>query len=127
MDDMAWVVLGVWIVVALVALPLGRHAITETPWLAVQVLIALAGLTLAIIFVADGGSEALAWVIAGLGVLGAVVVALAVRWLVSDEHPVSTNRQQGAEEGDALLASVEAPLFVVASFVAVMLALYAGA
>ena len=127
MDDMAWVVLGVWILVALIALPLGRHALTESPWLGVQVLVALAGLALAIVYVASGGSEALAWVIAGVGVLGAVVVAFAVRYLVSDEHAVGSARQQGAEEGDALLAGIEGPLFATASFAAVMLAVVVGA
>jgi hypothetical protein len=127
MDDMAWVVLGAWVLVALVALPLARHALTETPLLGLQLLVGLAGLTLAIVFVAGSPSETLAWVMVGVGIAGAATVGLAAAWLTSDQHPSRAARQQGAEEGDALLAGVELPLFVVASFAALMLALFVGA
>ena len=127
MDEMAWVVLGVWIVVALLALPLSRHAASETPLLGLQLPVALAGLALAIVCVASEPSETLAWIMAGLGILGGLLVGVAVAWLTSDEHAVGSARQQHNEEGDAALASVELSFFVVASFVAVMFALIVGA
>jgi hypothetical protein len=122
MDDMAWVVLAVWALVAAIALPLGRHAATETPLLGLQALLGLAGLTLAIIFVAAEPAEAIAWVIAGIGALGAIVVAFAAAWLTSDQHGVANARQQSNEETDALLAGVELTMFVVGGMVAATLA-----
>ena len=125
MDDMGWVVLAVWALVALVALPLGRHAFTETPLLGLQALIALAGLALAIVYVAGSPDEAIAWIMAGLGVLGAIVVGLAGVWLMGDTHRTLIATQQGHEEVDALLAGIEVWLFISAAFVTFILAAYA--
>lgn len=120
-DQMGWVVLAVWAVVAAVAIPLGRHALSETPALGLQAALALAGLALAIVYVAGSDSRALAWVLAGIGVLGAIVVAVAAAWLTAD-RPGSDPATQAGEETDALLAGVELTLFATAGLISAVLA-----
>jgi hypothetical protein len=124
MSDFAWVVLAMWAITAGVALPLSRHAFAESPMLALQALIALTGLTLSIVFVAAEPSEAIAWIGAGLGAVGAVAVAFGAAWLMSDAHGQRTASQQGHEEADALLAGVELPLFIVTGMLSAVLAAF---
>jgi uncharacterized membrane protein len=123
MKDFGWFVLVMWVIVASVALPLGLGAITQTPLLGLQALFALAGLVLAVVFVSFEASEAIAWVMVGLGLLGAITVTGAIAWLVSDDKPDRLAGQQAFEEVNALLAGVALPMYVTTAFVATLLGL----
>lgn len=110
---MEWLALILWVLVAMVALPLGRHALTEHPALGLQAMAGLGGLALCVLFLATDRPPLLAWAAVALGVLGGLAVAVAAYWLVSDNRYVSA-AGEGAEEIDALLTAVAGPLFAIA-------------
>jgi hypothetical protein len=122
---MEWIALFVWVCVAGIALPLGRHALGETGALGLQAMAAAGGLGLCVLFVAIGRPPILAWGAVALGAIGAVAVGAAAVWLISDTRPVSP-AGQGAEETDALLAAIVLPLFAGAALFSVLMALDIG-
>lgn len=122
MSDLAWLVLALWVSVLLVGLPLGRHALTETPLFGLQAVLAIAGLSLTILYVSGLDTRAVAWAIAGASVVGTVVVAAGAAWLIADRPRVSLAGQE-AEETDAALAGVEFSLYLVAACLSIPLAL----
>lgn len=122
---MEWIGLVIWIIVVVFALPLGRHGHSQPFSLGVQVLAAVAGLGLYIVFLVLGDPAALAWGATALGVVSTASILVAVTWLISDDRPIS-HAGQGAEETCALLAGVELPLFALATGSAALIALDVG-
>jgi hypothetical protein len=119
---MDWIALCTFGAVALLSLGLARGA-AANPVLGVQAIAAIAGFALCVLFLAVGGSTALAWGAFAASAVGVVAVALGVSWLTSDRHPVGNSSQQSHEETEAELAGIELPLFVLAATFALLTAL----
>jgi uncharacterized membrane protein len=122
---MEWLGLATWVIVAAIALPLGRHALDETPTLGVQALAGVGGLALSVVFLAAGRLSAVAWGAVALGAIGTASIVAAALWLASDRRSVS-RAGQGAEEIDALLAAIVGPLFAGAAMFSLFMALGVG-
>jgi hypothetical protein len=122
---MEWIALFMWVAVASIAMPLGRHALSETVTLGVQAMAGGGGLALCVLFLVIDRPPILAWGAVALGVTGALAVAGAAVWLVSDSRSVSP-AGQGAEETDALLAAIVLPLFAGAALFSALMALDIG-
>lgn len=119
---MEWLALVSWVLVVGVALPLGRHALTENAVLGLQALAGLSGLALCVVFLSTGHPAFVAWLAVGAGVVGALAVAAVAAWLVADRRSVSP-AGEGAEEIDALLAAIAGPLFAVAAVFSIPMAI----
>jgi hypothetical protein len=124
-DAMEWLALAMWIIVAAIALPLGRHALGETAVLGLQALAGGGGLALCVLFLAVGRPSILAWGATALAFIGLAAVTVAAVWLASDARSVSA-AGQGAEETDALLAGLVLPLFGIAALFSLLMALDVG-
>jgi hypothetical protein len=122
---MEWLALVTWIVVAAIALPLGRHALDENSMLGLQALAGAGGLALCVVFLAAGRLSVIAWGAVALGAIGTVAVLAVALWLASDRRPVS-RAGQDAEEIDALLAAIVGPLFAGAALFSLFMALDLG-
>jgi hypothetical protein len=122
---MEWLALATWIMVAGIALPLGRHALDETSTLGVQAMAGAGGLALCVVFLAAGRGSVIAWGAVALAAIGTASVLAAALWLASDRRPVS-RAGQGAEEIDALLAAIVGPLFAGAAMFSLFMALDVG-
>jgi hypothetical protein len=123
-----WVALGVWLLVAGLALPLAALGALGAPSLALQSLAAIGGLAVLVVYIALNGGpahRALLWVALALGVVGALAVAKGAEWLMSDDRSVSPAGQSG-EEAAALLAGAQGPMFAVAAAVVLLPALNIG-
>ncbi len=115
---MEWLALGLWVFMALVAIPLG-HGAFSAPSLGLQPVLGIAGLVLAVLFAA-GGAVGLAWAALALAVLGVVTVAAGAVQLVRDEAPSSRT-----VEHEATLAGVALPLYATVAAVTLLAALSA--
>jgi hypothetical protein len=117
---MQWLTLGNWIFVALLAAPVASIAIAF-PSLGLQALAAFAGLALVIVFAADG-SEVFAWVSAGIGAVGILVLSVGTHSLIQDS-PRTVSVGQSKEEMVASLVGLELPFFITAALLSVGAAL----
>jgi hypothetical protein len=122
---MEWLGLVTWILVASIALPLGRHALDESATLGLQALAGGGGLALCILWLAAGRISAVAWGAVALGAIGTVSIVAVAVWLASDRRAVS-RAGQSAEELDALLAAIVGPLFAGAAMFSLFMALDLG-
>ena len=121
--SMDWFSVVLWSLIAFVALPLGLSTIAH-PLLGVQALAALAGLTVAVLWLFDIGSEDTAWIGLACAVVAALATSVVGSWMVDDDREVSTVGQSH-EERLAALVGVELPLVATAGLL--MLALASGA
>jgi hypothetical protein len=110
---MEWVALMVWIVIALMALPVALGALSGAPGLALQAVAAIGGLVFVALFIILDGPVWTGWVAVGLAVLGIVADLWGAERLLSDNRPVSADLQ-GVEELEAGILGVQLPLFGVA-------------
>jgi hypothetical protein len=125
---MEWLAIGIWLLVALLALPLGAGALFGRASLALQAMAAIGGLALVIVYVSVGRPSAAVWVACGLGVVGVIAMAFAAAGLTSD-HGVGGaggGGVQGIEEHQAMLAGVQLPMFAVVTLLTMLLALEIG-
>jgi hypothetical protein len=122
---MEWLGLVTWIMVAGIALPLGRHALNETSTLGVQATAGAGGLALCVLFLAAGRGSVVIWGAVALAAIGTAAALAAALWLASDRRPVS-RAGQGAEEMDALLVAIVGPLFAGAAMFSLFMALDVG-
>jgi hypothetical protein len=122
MDVLALVL---WAMVAMIALPLGRHALDEHALLGLQAMAGAGGLALFVIFIFADHPSVAAWAATVLGVVGTVALIVVVPWLASDRRPVSPAGQT-AEETDALLTAIVLPLYAGAAFFSLLAALNVG-
>jgi hypothetical protein len=123
LGGMEWVALMVWIVVALLALPVGAGALSGIPGLALQAAAAIGGLVFCALFIILDGPEWTGWIAVGLAVAGIVAGLSGAERLLSDDRPASADLQ-GLEELEAGLLGVEIPLLVVALLGSVCLGLH---
>ena len=124
---MQWFTLLIWLLVAMLALPLSGGVLLGRAALAVQALAAVGGLALLVVFVATGEPSALAWIACGLGLLGALAMVFAVAALTSDQPgPMSAAVAGRLEEHAASLAGAQLPLFIVAALLTLLVALEIG-
>lgn len=110
---MEWVALMVWIVIALLAMPVALGALSGAPGLALQAVAAIGGLAFVALFIILDGPLWAGWLAVGLAVLGIVADLWGAERLLSDDRSVSADLQ-AAEELEAGLLGVQLPLFGVA-------------
>jgi hypothetical protein len=110
---MEWVALMVWIVIALLAMPVALGAFSGAPGLALQAVAAFGGLVFVALFIILDGPTWAGWLTVGLAVVGIVADLWGAERLLSDDRSVSADLQ-GAEELEAGLLGVQLPLFGVA-------------
>lgn len=108
------VALGVWGLVALLAMPVALGALSGVPALALQPLAAIGGLALTILYLVLDGPSWAGWVAFGLAWLGIVVDTIGLSVLLDDRRAVSTPGVEAAEELEAGLLGAQLPLFAVA-------------
>jgi hypothetical protein len=101
---MEWLALALWILLAVVALPLGRGAFAAPP-LGLQPPLALAGLALSVIFAVDG-LPGVAWAAFGVALAGVVTLGAGAAELIRDEESTDP-----ATARDATFAGVALPLY----------------
>jgi hypothetical protein len=119
---MEWLALAMWVLVALVALPVGRAAFAAPP-LGLVPPLALAGLVLSIVFAVRNGA-ALAWIATGLALAGAVLTGLGAAQLMEGEGapPPAAADEAGAA---SIFAGVAWPFFAATAGVSLLAALAA--
>jgi hypothetical protein len=110
---MEWVSLMVWIVIALLALPVAFGALSGAPGLALQAVAAIGGLVFVALFIILDGPQWTGWMAVGLAIAGIVGDLWGAEHLLSDSRSVSADLQ-GVEELEAGLLGVQLPLFGVA-------------
>jgi hypothetical protein len=122
---MQWLTLAMWILVAMLALPLSRGAAYGRASLGVQALAAIGGLALSIA-VCAGGALQLAWWALGCGALGVLAVAAPTAGLTAEREGTAAVQVERLEEHEAALAGVQLLLFVLAAIFATLVALDIG-
>ena len=115
---MDWFSVVLWSLIAFIALPLGLGAIAHL-LLGVQALAVLGGLTVAVLWLFDIGSEDTAWIALACAVVAALATAGAGAWLVDGDRGVGQSHEETSP-----LVGLEVPLVVVAGLL--MLALASG-
>jgi uncharacterized membrane protein len=119
---MEWVAVITWGLVVAFALPLLRGA-SNFPPLGLQVVAAVSGLALCVVFLAVGHPSALAWSAFGAAVVGLLCAVAGAAWLTGDRHGISGPAQQRAEEVEATMEGVELGLFGLVATFALLMAL----
>lgn len=122
---MQWLTVIVWVIVAGVALPLGRGAVYGRPSLGVQAMAALSGLALTIAICA-GGSFKLAWWAFAAGVLGVFAVSMAAASLTAEHETGDSAMFMRNEEHEAGLAGAQLILLATATILTLLVALDIG-
>jgi hypothetical protein len=110
---MEWVALMVWILVALLALPVALGALSGAPGLALQAVAAIGGLVFCALFIILDGPRWTGWMAVGLAVAGIVAALWGTEHLLSEDRAVSADLQP-VEELEAGILGVQLPLFGVA-------------
>ncbi|HEY4095039.1 MAG TPA: hypothetical protein VGM33_06005 [Baekduia sp.] len=118
---MEWVALMVWVLVVSLALPVALGALSGALGLGLQGAAAIGGLALTILFIIFDGPLWMGWAAFAMAVLGILGGLAGADTLTSDERAVSPDLQ-AAEETEALLLGVQLPLYGVALFCSVCLA-----
>jgi hypothetical protein len=118
---MEWVALMVWVLVAGLALPVALGTLSGVLGLGLQGAAAIGGLALVILFIIFDGPLWMGWAAFAMAVLGILGGLAGADTLTSDERAVSPDLQ-AAEETEALLLGVQLPLYGVALFCSVCLA-----
>lgn len=116
---MEWLALFTWVVLLAVALPLGRGAFAAPP-LGLQPPLAIAGVVLAVLFVANGAAG-LAWAAFAVALAGVATLASGAAQLIRDEE--SSDPAVGR---DAVFAGIALPLYGTLAGVMLLAALIAN-
>jgi hypothetical protein len=119
---MEWVALMVWIVIALLAMPVALGALSGAPGLGLQAVAAIGGVVFCALFIVLDGPQWTGWVAVGLAVLGIVADLWGAEHLLSDDRAVSADLQD-VEELEAGILGVQLPLFGVALLCSLPLAI----
>jgi hypothetical protein len=110
---MEWVALMVWIVVALLAMPVAAGALSGAPGLGLQVVAAIGGLVFCALFIILDGPLWTGWLAVAMACVGVAADIWGADALLSEARAVSPDLQ-GAEELAAGVLGVQLPLFGVA-------------
>jgi hypothetical protein len=120
---MEWLALAMWILVAGLGLLLGLGVAIGHGLLGVQMLAALGGLTLIVVYLFVGEPATLAWIAFGLGVVGTITIALAAYALMVPPVAALPTRTQYGAELHAGLSGAQLPLFLVVALFTLLTAL----
>jgi hypothetical protein len=112
-DVMEWVALLVWIVVALMALPVALGALSGAPGLALQAVAAPAGLVFCALFIILDGPAWTGWLAVGMAAVGIVADTWGADTLLSGDRFISADLQANEEFAAGVLGA-QLPLFGVA-------------
>jgi len=116
---MEWLALGVWLLVLLVALPLGSVVFSAPP-LGLAPPLAIVGLALAILFAVDGAAG-VAWAGVAVAAAGVLATGAGAAQLIADEEPATRAVEHGATFAGAAL-----PLYATAAACSLLAALAAN-
>jgi hypothetical protein len=108
-----WLALVVWVVIALLALPLGAFALAGLVGLGVQAAAVGAGTAFCALYIIFDGPRWAAWLTVAMAAVALVSCVQGAAQLTSGDRPASADTQ-GAEETAAGLLGVEIPLLMVA-------------
>jgi hypothetical protein len=120
---MEWLALVMWMLVAGLALLLGHGVTIGHALLGVQMMAALGGLALIVVYLFVGEPATLAWIAFGLGVVGTITITLAANALIAPPATALPTRTQYAAEVHAGLSGAQIPLFLVVSLFTLLTAL----
>jgi hypothetical protein len=110
---MEWLALMVWIVIALLALPVALGALSGALGLGLQAVAAIGGLVFVALFIILDGPLWAGWLAVAMAAAGVIADLWGAEALLSDSRGVSAELQD-AEELEAGLLGVQLPLFIVA-------------
>jgi hypothetical protein len=119
---MEWLALCVWILIALLALPVALGALSGALGLGLQAVAAIGGVVFCALFILLDGPEWAGWLAVGMAGLGVVTDLWGAERLLSDERPAVAGLQD-VEELEAGILGVQIPLFGVALILSVCLGL----
>jgi hypothetical protein len=119
-----WVAVFVWLLVVMVALPLGAGSLLR-PELGLAATLALVGFVGTLLFIIVGGHSWLLWVAAGAGAVAFLAVAVAAYGLVAGTSVRSSNPALHLEELTGGLAAAQ--LFLLFYAIAPTVAAACGA
>jgi hypothetical protein len=120
--EVEWLTLALWLLVLLIALPLGAGLLHGRVSLGLQAMAAGAGLALIVVYVIVGDS-ALAWVASGVALIGLLATVTGAVNLISAREDGVPAVSTSAEEVEAGLAGAQVPFFSVTLIVTLSLAL----
>lgn len=106
---MEWVALMVWVLIAMLALPIAGAALSGATGLALQALAAVSGVTLCALFIIFDGPIWMGWATVGAAAVAIMADVWGADELLSEEFPASD-----AAELSAGLLGVQLPLLGVA-------------
>jgi hypothetical protein len=110
---MEWVALMVWIVIAMLALPVAFGGLSGAGGLGLQLIAATGGVVFCALFIILDGPLWAGWLTVAMAVLGILTDLWGADHLLSENRSVSA-QLQGAEEVAAGLLGVQLPLLGVA-------------
>jgi hypothetical protein len=110
---MEWVALTVWIVIALLALPVAFGALSGASGLGLQLVAATGGVVFCALFIILDGPRWAGWLTVAMAVLGILADLWGADHLLSENRSISA-QLQAAEELEAGLLGVQLPLLGVA-------------
>jgi hypothetical protein len=99
--------LALWILVALIGVPLAAAAVLGPASLLVQAVCATGGLVMYALYVILDGGQAFLWIGFGLAALGALSMLPGIAWLVSADRAAHGAPAQPFEEVAASLAGLQ--------------------
>jgi hypothetical protein len=106
---MEWVALMVWLLIAMLALPISAAALSGAAGLGLQAPAAVAGLALCALFIIFDGPTWLGWATVAAAVVGIMADVWGADELLSEDFPVSSSAELSAG-----LLGAQLPLFGVA-------------
>jgi hypothetical protein len=110
---MEWLALIVWVLIALLALPVAAGALSGAPGLGLQAVAAIGGVGFCALFIILDGPLWAGWLAVAMAVVALVADLWGAAALLSEGRSVGADLQ-GAEELEAGLLGVQVPLLVVA-------------
>ena len=120
---MEWLALAMWLLVAGLGLVLGHGVTIGHALLGAQMMAALGGLTLIVVYLFVGEPSTLAWIAFALGVVGTITITLAANALIAPPTTALPARTQLAAEVHAGLSGAQIPLFLVVTLFTLLTAL----
>ena len=110
---MEWVALVVWVVIALLALPVAFGALSGAHGLGLQLVAVTGGVVFCALFIILDGPLWAGWLTVAMAALGILADIWGIDHLLSEDRSVSA-QLQAAEELEAGLLGVQLPLLGVA-------------
>ena len=106
---MEWLALAMWLLVAGLGLLLGHGVTIGHGLLGLQMMAALGGLALIVVYLFVGEPATLAWIAFALGVVGTITIAFAAHALIAPPATALPARTQQSAEVHAGLSGAQSP------------------